>query len=1298
MGVSPACIAAVIEASGGKFETAEAAELIRSMEALKAAEIAAGKLDGLDARVRRLAAQDADRARIAAAQARRHAALAAVAYDSRLRQVRELVAQGRRHDRALLAVFEGDGQRGLVNGRDSVQATRGAYLSRYLAPIRQLMLGNDRIRKLVETGDTPFADRVTREMGELRDGGRPGVTQDADALALARAYAEAAEQSRLDRNRFGGSIGRLEGWRPQSHDSALVAQAGREAWIAHILPRLDVERSFGPNLSEAQQRRILAEMFDHIAAGLRLGREAADPLARIGPANLANRLGAARELHFRDTEAWLQYRARFGQHHVHGAMAAHLQRASRDAALLEQLGPNPLAMLGALRRQLAAEAMADTSRPYAERVTARNTLTATRGPIDDALAEASGLTSQPVNSRWSDIMAALRNQQRAAKLAGALLSQVTDLAVRAARLTFQGEPILASYARSIGVMVAPKASPEIRALLASVAAGADGMRSSAWAEMLPEDSRPGVWSRIADMTFRLQGQEWWTDRLRGGTAYILAEHMGRQAGKTWSGLDPLFRRRLENYGVTGPMWEAIRPLAESLDGRRFITPDMARAIPRPVLAALARPQLEMLQKGLAETIARRAAADAQEAGWLSRRTARFDAELARAQARMEATSLRSTAAGAQEIAALRLQIDTLRTALSDLAEFQQALAEGRTIPPPADPNADVLAWRPGEPMPPDVALAEAQSAELAKHPTHGIMTPERQALRQAALAEVESKAQALIGGPPAIERQALIVIGPPSAGKSTIIEPLAKRMRALLVDPDDLKAQLPEFDNGMGAMRVHEESSLLAKQLRDAAMRRGMNLALPTVGDNPAKLRETIETLKAQGYRVTLVLNHLPIEKAMQRNMIRFRETGRLVGTTYLMGVAEKPTASYELLQGIADEHARYSNDVPRGSPPLYGGGTRDLLATEGDAAGREPGRLLPRSAERDAGPARTAATRPGTPREEAYLASNSPPEAAALRMEGELRHRLDRLRRAIGRVRQQAVRQDIRRLEDFEAQWARKAAELDAFVARVEQRGAARRAANLADTVQWDARVAGVLEDTRRDAEMAFRRYYADEMLASTLEPDAQSRRFLLQGTQPGTRNGELLRAVALFKSFPVAYAQRVLAAAVHGFRGGERGRQVAHIGGLLAASTLLGYLAMSAKDAVRGYAPRDPTHYKTWLAAMAQGGGIGIYGDFLFGQGSRFGNSPLETMAGPALGGAANLIGIWQRAKEGDAKAGDALGVVLRETPFVNLWWLRPALDASILNSLREYVAPGTLRRQARQRLEDYGQERWAPETVWR
>ncbi|MCB1991960.1 MAG: hypothetical protein KDG49_10920, partial [Geminicoccaceae bacterium] len=46
------------------------------------------------------------------------------------------------------------------------------------------------------------------------------------------------------------------------------------------------------------------------------------------------------------------------------------------------------------------------------------------------------------------------------------------------------------------------------------------------------------------------------------------------------------------------------------------------------------------------------------------------------------------------------------------------------------------------------------------------------------------------------------------------------------------------------------------------------------------------------------------------------------------------------------------------------------------------------------------------------------------------------------------------------------------------------------------------------------------------------------------------------------------------------------------------------------------------------------------------------------------------------------------LGNTPFLNLFYVRPALDFLILNSLRESVSPGFLKRQAKRAREEFGQ----------
>ena len=91
-----------------------------------------------------------------------------------------------------------------------------------------------------------------------------------------------------------------------------------------------------------------------------------------------------------------------------------------------------------------------------------------------------------------------------------------------------------------------------------------------------------------------------------------------------------------------------------------------------------------------------------------------------------------------------------------------------------------------------------------------------------------------------------------------------------------------------------------------------------------------------------------------------------------------------------------------------------------------------------------------------------------------------------------------------------------------------------------------------------------------------------------------------------------------------------------------------------------------------------------------SRFGNSFLETLAGPGLGTAADIAGLFYELRDGEPSAVRAFNLLLGNTPFINLFYLRPALDLLVLDSLRDAISPGYLRRQARRRRDEYGQGR--------
>src|SRR5690606_5694177 len=144
-------------------------------------------------------------------------------------------------------------------------------------------------------------------------------------------------------------------------------------------------------------------------------------------------------------------------------------------------------------------------------------------------------------------------------------------------------------------------------------------------------------------------------------------------------------------------------------------------------------------------------------------------------------------------------------------------------------------------------------------------TPERQAWRQ-------EQIDAYYGtGAPRKERQAFLVIGTPAAGKSSaIVRRIVAEHGAMVIDSDDFKERIPEFDRGLNAEGVHVESAELAARTLERAIAAGDNIVLPLVGKNPRTIQHHIDMLAGAGYTVELHLVELPTDKAQGRAVMRF--------------------------------------------------------------------------------------------------------------------------------------------------------------------------------------------------------------------------------------------------------------------------------------------------------------------------------------------------------------------------------------------------------------------------------------------
>ena len=202
-------------------------------------------------------------------------------------------------------------------------------------------------------------------------------------------------------------------------------------------------------------------------------------------------------------------------------------------------------------------------------------------------------------------------------------------------------------------------------------------------------------------------------------------------------------------------------------------------------------------------------------------------------------------------------------------------------------------------------------------------------------------------------KELTIVLGPPASGKSTIANELAIANKSAILDSDEIKKALPEYEGGIGAAATHEESSDLAKILQSLMIEQGTNIVLPKVGHTASSIRKVISLYKDKGYKVRIVNMDVTPENAFQRMIRRFVSSGRIIPPVYLDRVGSNPSATYRTLkqEGVADGYAEIDNNGGFNDPKEIKdiSGDNPLLGSSFDVpAGGRTGPDAIRRAERD--------------------------------------------------------------------------------------------------------------------------------------------------------------------------------------------------------------------------------------------------------------------------------------------------------------------------------------------------------------
>jgi hypothetical protein len=233
-------------------------------------------------------------------------------------------------------------------------------------------------------------------------------------------------------------------------------------------------------------------------------------------------------------------------------------------------------------------------------------------------------------------------------------------------------------------------------------------------------------------------------------------------------------------------------------------------------------------------------------------------------------------------------------------------------------------------------------------------------------------------------------------------------------------------------------------------------------------------------------------------------------------------------------------------------------------------------------------------------------------------------------------------------------------------------------------------LRNFKNDLELTWRNVLNDQGTHGTPEPDTQIRAITTMGSIKGTYMGELNRFIMQYKNFSVSLYKKILRREMDSY-GPDESKL---IGASMLASTLMlgtifGYIVLSVKDMLSGRSPRDPKKLSVIMQSFVQGGGGGIYGDFLMSEiQNQYGNGIFETALGPTASDIKKFIDMVKTMNEPKKAGKKFLELAEGHTPFINLYYTKAAYDYLIGYQIKEYLDPGFFKRMKDRNEENRGQ----------
>lgn len=454
-----------------------------------------------------------------------------------------------------LLAFSADGKSGIQSIESAGRAIRDESMSRMLDVIDQT---KGKFLGLLQDEAGNLA--LVRELhGE--DSGS------ATAKTAAKAFREVTESLRTRFNRGGGDVGFLDDWSlPRDHSQVKVAKS-KDAWVADHLKwanRSKYLKEDGAPMNDAELTEFLGHAWQTLATG---GLNKIKPGQFTGTGAVANRGSESRQIHYKDAESFIEAQKAYGEKNLLELMIGHVDRAARDIALVEALGPNPhnqmRFFLDSAQQEMAVAA------PKNEPKIAKQ-----RRKIEYLYEEVAGTREPPASPGLANGFDTYRALNVASRLGSAVITSITDQGTLALTAAINGMPIMKVFSNEMRMLnpadatdrrLAMRAGLGLNQLIGSLNRfGADGLGST---EAI--SGRSAKWSQAAaSKVMQVSGMNALTSGMQRSFGAVMMDTLGDMSRRfdSLASMDAADRARLEGRGVTETDWQVWR-LAEPEDWR-----------------------------------------------------------------------------------------------------------------------------------------------------------------------------------------------------------------------------------------------------------------------------------------------------------------------------------------------------------------------------------------------------------------------------------------------------------------------------------------------------------------------------------------------------------------------------------------------------------------------------------------------------------------------------------------------------------------------------------------------------------